>query len=198
MKSQKQISPIIRKTAKGSILLAPAVGMFSAFPTEGSYISPGAVVGHLTILNTSYNMYLPEDKAGTVAATNQKNLVYPVEYGEVLFEIHKVEIMGEGALKKGQKTTGKPAADQTKEKGLVIRAFSTGIFYAKPSPDAEPFVNLGQKIEKGKSLGLIEVMKTFNQIIFQGMDKSVTGSIKKIFVKDMQEVKKGDPLFFIG
>jgi acetyl-CoA carboxylase biotin carboxyl carrier protein len=78
-----------------------------------------------------------------------------------------------------------------------VKAFTTGIFYAKPSPDAPSFVTVGQEIEKGKALGLIEVMKTFNHIIFQGTDDSSTGTIKKIYVKDSQEVKVGQPLFLI-
>jgi biotin carboxyl carrier protein len=56
---------------------------------------------------------------------------------------------------------------------------------------------MGQEIEKGKALGLIEVMKTFNHIIFQGTGKSNQGKIKKIYVKDSQEVKQGEPLFLI-
>jgi biotin carboxyl carrier protein len=88
-------------------------------------------------------------------------------------------------------------AGKLSEEGYVVKAFTTGIFYAKPSPDSPPFVTQGQDIEKGKALGLIEVMKTFNHIVFQGTDKSDTGRIKKILVNDAQEVKLGQPLFLI-
>ncbi len=79
----------------------------------------------------------------------------------------------------------------------MVRAFTTGLFYARPSPDSPPFVTAGEEIEKGKALGLIEIMKTFNHIIFHGTDKADTGKIKKIYVKDGQEVKLGQPLFLI-
>ena len=55
----------------------------------------------------------------------------------------------------------------------------------------------GQKIEKGKVLGLIEVMKTFNHVVFQGTDTSESGVIKKILVEDAQEVKLGEGLFVV-
>ena len=93
--------------------------------------------------------------------------------------------------------SSKPEKEQKSEEGYVISAFTTGIFYRKPSPDASPYVSVGQKIEKGNILGLIEVMKTFNHIIFQGTDTSDSGKIKKIYVEDSEEVKLGQSLFLI-
>jgi acetyl-CoA carboxylase biotin carboxyl carrier protein len=94
-------------------------------------------------------------------------------------------------------TETKSTEGETAEEGHVITAFTTGIFYRKSSPDAPPYVEEGETVEKGKVLGLIEVMKTFNHIIFTGTDSSNSGKIKKIFVKDSQEVKLNQPLFLI-
>ena len=83
------------------------------------------------------------------------------------------------------------------EDGYQIRASTTGIFYRRSSPDAPAYVKEGQKIERGKILGLIEVMKTFNHIVFQGTDNSNSGVITKILCEDAQEVKLGDGLFVV-
>ena len=46
----------------------------------------------------------------------------------------------------------------------AVKAPLTGVYYASPSPSAPPFVTVGQKIEVGTVIGLIEAMKLFNEI----------------------------------
>lgn len=172
---------------------APAVGSYSGGPKNGVYLSGGAEVGVLKILNTYYRLLLPPGARGRVTAANDWDLVIPVEYGRELFRLTSEK--GENETLPSVDSSNEPvdAADE----GYLITAFTTGIFYAKPSPDTPPFVTVGQEIEKGKALGLIEVMKTFNHIVFQGTDTSGSGKIKKIYVRDAQEVKLGQPLFLI-
>jgi biotin carboxyl carrier protein len=179
-------------------ILAPAPGYYSERPQIGAFLIGGSFVGKLKILNQYYDLHLPEDVYGQVWAEEKTDLVIPVEYGQELFRLNperslfdKRITLTEVESKIKEADTGIP------EEGFVITAFTNGIFYAKPSPDAPSFVSIGQEIEKGKALGLIEVMKTFNHIIFQGTGKSNKGKIKKIYVKDSQEVKQGEPLFLI-
>ena len=175
---------------------SPGVGYYVDWPLQGTVLSGGSLIGRIKILNIYYNLYLPKDVYGTVVVNEDRDYVLPVEYGEELFCLNPDRNFDET----GQKTasTGSVTEDSdTFESGFVVTAFTMGIFYAKPSPDCPPFVKEGQEIEKGKALGLIEVMKTFNHIIFQGTDNSNTGIIKKIFVKDSEEVKLGQPLFLI-
>jgi biotin carboxyl carrier protein len=179
-------------------ILAPAAGYYSERPQTGAFLIGGSFVGKLKILNLYYDLHLPADVYGQVWAEEKADLVIPVEYGQELFRLNperslfdKRITVTEVESKIKEVETGIP------EEGFVVTAFTNGIFYAKPSPDAPPFVSPGQEIEKGKALGLIEVMKTFNHIIFQGTEKSHKGKIKKIYVKDSQEVKQGEPLFLI-
>ncbi len=150
----------------------------------------------MKILNTYYNLHLPDTVYGQVIINENRDFAFPVEYGEELFCLNPDKSINE--YSQGNELV-EPVSENidTAEDGFVVKAFTMGIFYAKPSPDSPPFISEGQQIEKGKALGLIEVMKTFNHIIFSGTDDSDTGLVKKILVKDGEEVKLGQALFLI-
>lgn len=74
--------------------------------------------------------------------------------------------------------------------GELIKAPMVGTFYRSPSPNDEPFVEVGQKVTLGQTLCIIEAMKMFNQI---EADKS--GTIKRILVESGQPVEFDQPLF---
>ncbi len=67
-----------------------------------------------------------------------------------------------------------------------------GTFYAASEPGAEPFVKVGQKVQAGTIVCVLEAMKLFNEIE-AGMD----GEITEVLVKDGQFVEYGQPLFVI-
>jgi acetyl-CoA carboxylase biotin carboxyl carrier protein len=175
-------------------ILSPAVGIFYSFPTKGTFLTAGSSIGKLRVFNTVYDLVLPENVFGEVVFDGEPDKVIQVEYGQQIFHLNPEK----GLTNLGEKVVEtKSTGGESLEDGHQITAFTTGIFYSKPSPDAAPYVKEGETIEKGKVLGLIEVMKTFNQIIFHGIDSSGTGKIKKILVKDSQEVKLNQPLFLI-
>ncbi len=178
-------------------ILAPATGYYSERPQTGALLVAGSVVGKLKILNSYYDLLLPQDTCGQVWADEKADFIMPVEYGQELFRLNLEENLPDKQEIGRSKAKQKETALELPDEGFLITAFTTGIFYAKPSPDAPPFVTVGQEIEKGKALGLIEVMKTFNHIIFQGTDKADKGRIKKIYLEDAQEVKLGQPLFLV-
>lgn len=65
-----------------------------------------------------------------------------------------------------------------------------GVFYAAPTPDAEPFVTIGSKVKKGDVLCIVEAMKLMNEITAE-MD----GEIFDICVQDGQVVEYGQTIF---
>ena len=67
-----------------------------------------------------------------------------------------------------------------------------GTFYAAPDPQSPPFVAIGDHVEDGRTIGLIEVMKVFSSVA-----ASVTGTIVDITVADAQLVEQGEVLFYI-
>lgn len=178
-------------------ILAPAVGYYSERPQNNTFLSGGAFVGKLKILNSYYDLHLPADIFGQVGSEEKTDLVIPVEYGQELFRLNPEKSLIDKGITTGAESELKGDDTAEPDEGFLVTAFTNGIFYAKPSPDAPSFVSQGQEIEKGKAMGLIEVMKTFNHIIFHGTEKSDRGKIKKIYVKDSQEVKQGEPLFLI-
>ena len=67
-----------------------------------------------------------------------------------------------------------------------------GTAYLAPSPDAKPFVEIGQKVKEGQTLLIIEAMKTMNQI-----PSPRSGTVTAILVEDAQPVEYGMPLVVI-
>ena len=80
---------------------------------------------------------------------------------------------------------------------IVVAAPSEGIFYRSPSPDAPPYVETGARVSVGSVLGLVEVMKCFNQIAYGGPGIPEHGEIVKALAEDAAEVHFGQPLFWI-
>jgi acetyl-CoA carboxylase biotin carboxyl carrier protein len=67
-----------------------------------------------------------------------------------------------------------------------------GTFFRASSPDAEPFVEVGSRVQKGQVLCIIEAMKLMNEI-----ESEVDGVVVRILVENGQPVEYGEPLFLI-
>lgn len=81
-------------------------------------------------------------------------------------------------------------APAPEEKLHLVTSPIVGTFYRSPSPTSEVFVRIGDTVEAGKTLCIIEAMKLMNEV---GSDAS--GTIAKIFVENGQAVEYGQPLF---
>ncbi len=77
-----------------------------------------------------------------------------------------------------------------KEEGLLIVSPMVGTFYRAPSPNSEPFINIGDQITEGQTLCVVEAMKLMNEV---PSDKN--GEIKEILVENGQPVEFGQALF---
>jgi len=84
------------------------------------------------------------------------------------------------------------AAAPAKHSGHEVTAPMVGTFYRSSSPGAKPFAEVGQQINEGDTLCIIEAMKMLNQI---ESDKS--GKIAAILVENGQPIEYGQPLFVI-
>jgi acetyl-CoA carboxylase biotin carboxyl carrier protein len=76
--------------------------------------------------------------------------------------------------------------------GHAVTSPMVGTFYRSSAPGNKPFVEVGQRVDVGDTLCIIEAMKMFNQI-----EADKAGAIKAILVENGQPVEYGQPLFVI-
>ena len=76
------------------------------------------------------------------------------------------------------------------ENGKVVESPMVGTFYRKPAPDADDFVQVGDRVSEGQTVCIIEAMKVMNEI-----KSEVGGTISEICVEDSVPVQYGDALF---
>jgi acetyl-CoA carboxylase biotin carboxyl carrier protein len=76
--------------------------------------------------------------------------------------------------------------------GHIVKSPMVGSFYRCPSPGAKAFVEIGQSVNEGDTLCIIEAMKLLNEI-----EADASGVIKAVLVENGQAVEYGQPLFII-
>lgn len=105
--------------------------------------------------------------------------------GPLIIEKEKIAEVGKSqvALELAQKTLTKT---------LEIKAPMVGTFYRAPSPEAPPYVEVGQVIEAGQVICIIEAMKLMNEI-----KSEIKGKIIEIMVDNAEPVEFGQPMFII-
>jgi acetyl-CoA carboxylase biotin carboxyl carrier protein len=85
-----------------------------------------------------------------------------------------------------------PVAASDDSKYITVKSPMIGTFYRTPGPDKDPFVNVGDTIQPGMKLCIIEAMKTFNEI-----ESEVSGKIVKVLVDNASPVDYDQPLFLV-
>ena len=86
-----------------------------------------------------------------------------------------------------------PAPEPVQDKSIhVITSPIVGTFYRSPSPEANAFAEVGQRITRGKILCIIESMKLMNEI-----ESDVEGEILEVYPSNGQPVEYGEKLFAI-
>ena len=84
------------------------------------------------------------------------------------------------------------ATQEQKVLGTPITSPMVGTFYMAPSPDAEPFVKVGQLVHQGDVVCIIEAMKMMNEI-----KAEVSGKIVEVCVEDGQPIEFGQVLMYV-
>lgn len=94
-----------------------------------------------------------------------------------------------GASRKRGAARRAESATPATEPGIAIVSPLTGVFYASPSPSSASFIEVGQPVQAGQVVCIIEAMKVFNEI-----RSEVSGSVVSIVAKNGQLVQKGEAL----
>ena len=128
--------------------------------------------------NTCYvteNVSAPVNMTGTASAATVSAGVVSAEMGKTNAE--------------GDQTLGAAAEAVA---GNIVESPLVGTFYSAPAEDAESFVKVGDRVEKGQTLGIVEAMKLMNEI-----ESDYSGTVAEILVNNQEGVEYGQPLFRI-
>jgi acetyl-CoA carboxylase biotin carboxyl carrier protein len=153
----------------------------------------------MSIKKTGVDQQLIRDLAGILNDTNLTEI--EVELGDLKVRVSRqapaVHAIAAPQHSFAPAAAGQPAAaaaapaaaDQSKN---AVPSPMVGTAYLAPSPDAKPFIEIGQKVKEGQTLLIIEAMKTMNQI-----PSPRAGTVTAILFEDAQPVEYGMPLVVI-
>ena len=172
----------------GWSLKAPGVGILRELPPAGSRLKAGQACGFLEILGVKHPLLLPHDITGSISSHSLGPArMQAVSYGQELCQLKPQLDAEDGAIQ--------GLSQSSKEGGLLFRSPQAGRFYAAPDPDSPPFLAVGDALELGRTIGLLEVMKTFSPIKYgQTPGYPPHAKVKAILVQDRDDVEEGTPL----
>jgi acetyl-CoA carboxylase biotin carboxyl carrier protein len=132
------------------------------------------------------------EQAGTKVRIEGKHTPAPVPAGGEHVTYHAVPAPSQTAAQiETAKADERKRVEEETEAGLhIITSPIVGTFYRSPNPEAGPFVNVGDRVTKGKVLCIIEAMKLMNEI-----ESDVDGVIVTIYPQTGQPVEYGEKLF---
>jgi 3-methylcrotonyl-CoA carboxylase beta subunit len=169
-------------------LLAPALGTVEALAAPGSFVVPGMVVGRLVRPGLAVRLICPPGVSGLIEGPARTTARVEAGHGDLLLRVRQGDT---GAL-----AAAAAASEATSD--LVVRAPQAGRFYRRPGPDRPDYVKEGAVLEKGQTLGLIEVMKTFYQVRYgergAGEGLPARARVARLLVADGADVTQGTAL----
>lgn len=175
------------KNDDGSItVFAPRPGFYRDAPAEGSLVRPGVSIGELEVLGALLTLKAPKLAFGLVVQPPTDRLFAraPVDFQTPLFRLSPEDAAG----------AHQHAESSREEEDVDAGSYRTtlgGRYYARPAPDRDPFVRIGDVLRGGETVALIEVMKTFNRLNYDGPPVRVA----KLLAVDGEDVEVGDVLF---
>ncbi len=165
----------------GARVLSPSVGFFRPGFERGQTLDAGASLGTLESLGRRRSLRLPEDLGGV--AGSGPGEPRGVGWREELLVLQLEDAGVDEAA------TSAPLLE-----GAFLSP-GAGRFHRKPDPESPPFLDEGDKVVPGSTLGLLEVMKTFHPVKYEaGPGLSADAKVVRFLVKDGDGVDAGDPL----
>ncbi|RMG19205.1 MAG: acetyl-CoA carboxylase biotin carboxyl carrier protein [Bacteroidetes bacterium] len=129
----------------------------------------------------------------------ESSVIYTAPQAQALPQVQAVPPSPVSAPPPAQPQAEAPEAEKPAEKPssaeenlYVFKSPMIGTFYRAGSPESEPYVKVGDHIQKGQVVCIIEAMKLFNEI-----ESEVEGKVVKILVENAQPVEYDQPLFLI-
>ncbi len=139
---------------------------------------------------TEFELESSEEKIRIKRGTSQE-ISYYTSPQSVLPGLQQPQPKSFGMPVENVPTESIPAPAATQE-GITITSPIVGTMYRSPAPDAPPYVEVGQIVEKGQVLCIVEAMKLMNEI-----EAEYRCKILKIFKENAQPVEFGESLFLV-
>jgi acetyl-CoA carboxylase biotin carboxyl carrier protein len=173
---------IVDRDESGRVVLkSPGVGVWRQAPAIGELAQTGHHFGCLEVLGRRRDLLVPAGVRGVVLESCNENDA--LVYGQTLAVL--------GAELGAAESAEVEAASATSDGALVFRSTSSGRFYLRPAPDKPPFVQVGDEIETGHTIFLLEVMKTFSRVHFEGEGMPARAKVLSILPKDGDDLEPG-------
>lgn len=170
-----------------TVLCSPEVGLWREAPALGALVRPGVQIGRIEVLGRLIPIHAPEGAFGIVVEQGGApgRARRPVGWGDPLLVLDP-----EGAA------ADATVAEQARSgvSGMVFAAPTGGRFYRRPAPDKAAFVEEGAEIAKGQTVAIVEVMKTFNRISYEGAHLPARARVVRVVPADGDDLAPGDPI----
>jgi acetyl-CoA carboxylase biotin carboxyl carrier protein len=152
---------------------------------EGELLASGQSIGTIDVLGVRRELIVPAGVEGRVFERIGGGQVrVPVQYGEALLSISTT------SMASLSEADSPETADP--DGALAFTAPMSGRFYGRPSPSEPPFVSAGDIVQRGQTVGLLEVMKTFNRLAYQGDALPDAAKVEKVVPNEGDDVVRGD------
>ncbi|HEY3174722.1 MAG TPA: hypothetical protein VGK94_03080 [Candidatus Polarisedimenticolia bacterium] len=185
------IEALVEPAAGGGwVVRAPRVGIYRGAPRSGGRRATGDVVGRLTVLDRTEEVLLPAGVDGLVTGIEVHDRAVAVEYGQALFTLAPAtEVMTPWAVVDPER--------DLPDGSYAVACPIDGVFYRRAAPGLPPYVQAGDIVEPGRTLGLIEAMKSFNAVAYGGPGLPARALVEEIRAADASEVRQGSVLFVV-
>ena len=186
----RDLWPVVREIGGEIALLAPEPGLFRKGPALGLRLVAGARLGELEVLDRLCRVIVPDEIEGVVIAgpSGAARARIPLAYGA------QIVLIDPNAGAQTSARAGKRVDAAKNATGLVFKTPLGGRYYARPAPNADPFVKVGDEIGLGTTLAIVEVMKTFNRVQYGGPALPARAKVTRVVRKDGEDVASGDAL----
>ena len=172
------------------VAISPGVGFWCDPPSDGTIVAPGNWIGSLRTLRQRVDLSVGSGPIGQVVGAPSARVV-AVEFAQPLFTLRPID----GAVEQAPPAAAGSTDRQDLPDGHVaVLSPTDGVFYGRPTPDAQPFIEVGARVRKGQPVGLVEVMKTFNQILYGAAGDPAEAEVIEIRATDGDEVRSGQVL----
>ncbi len=195
-KAKKPAAKTVRKTSR------KATGRTTSAPSKAASVVPARTQARIVEINETVKMV--RDLAAVVDRRSLTELI--VETKDATYTLRRE------AAQSVQQLTGMPvfappvappppaveaaapvAKDEAADDGHhVVTSPFVGTFYRRPNPDADTYCEVGQHVEKGHAMCIVEAMKLMNEI-----EADAAGIVVAVLVDDAEPVEYGQPLFKI-